>query len=446
MGPRRTLLLASLLVVALALAWAGGALLEPPAWAQSTQPPPVTPGSGATGETQPAVATAIPGTPTVTRTPTLTPTATSTLTALGAELVLAKAYLDGGDYAKAADGFAKVASVDRGNAEALAGLKAALEKQARATATAGAPSPTPQATPATPTPASNVAGSFAEKWSDFGGTALAALAVVLLVYVLARVLRWLFSWAREWWFTRGRPIFHRPPTRPGFVLGDFVNATGDAGFEGARIVAQAITQQLVGWNEAVQDELKNPLQIDGLASAGLAGFAAVWSQVFPPQRAYKATGILLGRPPGPYQLALERRDLRSNNVDASHAFEGTGDSPAQAFRELAMTAAFWLRDPSGTESAPALMETQTPVRKLTGAPETPPEPTPVQYAGEALKRLAVVRRQVNQGAVDHTTASRTLDEAQAGVDKLPAGSGLRRDLQSALDDLRRIVQPGRVGS
>jgi hypothetical protein len=387
-----------------------------------------------------ATPTAPTSTPTVTPTPSVTPSPTATFTALQARLVLGQAYLKGGDFANAAEIFSAVALEDRGNAEALAGLDAALKGQAAASATAAAP-PTVQATE-TPAPAAPAfAGTLLEQARVFGAAALALLLAVLIFYLLARALRWLLGWLREIWFTRVR----RPPVPPGLVIGELVNATGDEDSPASRTAAQALTGQLVIWNAGVPAGLQCSIQVDSLDRPGLAWLRALWGQVFPPRRAFKISGVLYGKQPGPYRLSLDRIDLRTNRIEASRTFESSAESPGQAFRELGTTAAFWVRDPLGMESAPALLELPARAPGLTGAARAAAQPTPTQIAGEALALLGQVRAQVTLGSVDYATAPHLLEGAQARVEQLPVGSVLRADLKSAVDDLWRQVQPGRLG-
>ena len=139
----------------------------------------------------PAAAELTPGTPAPTLTPAPTPTATPTFTALQNQLVLAQTYLDGKDFARVAALFAAVAEVDRGNAVALAGLKAALDGQG----VAAAPTPAPASPPepiAAPQPAVETAvSSVWSKLINYGSTVVASLFAVVLVYLLASALRWL---------------------------------------------------------------------------------------------------------------------------------------------------------------------------------------------------------------------------------------------------------------
>jgi hypothetical protein len=391
------------------------------------------------------VATATPTvptpTPTVTSTPTVTPSPTPTFTALQARLALGQVYLRGGDYGKAAEIFSTVALEDRGNAEALAGLNAALVGQASVTATAAAPPPTvePEVTPAPTGPA--FPSTLLDKAVALGAPALVLLMVVLLLYLFAKGLRWLLDWLREVWCTRIR----KPPSAPGLLIGELADATGEEESPVSRVVAQALTEQLVAWNAAVPAELCIPVQVDGLERPGTAWLRALWDQVFPARRAYKLTGVLSGKQPGPYRLSLDRLDLRSNRIDASHTFESSAEMPGQAFRELGMTAAFWARDPAGMEGTPGMLDMPARAPGLTGTARTGAQPTPAQIACEALKLLGQVRAQVKLASVDYPAAPHTLDEAQALVEQLPATAQLRADLQTAIDDLWRQVQPGRSG-
>ncbi len=427
-GREVILLLAGLLLVASLLS-----VCLPPALAQEATPD---------ASAAPAEATTTPAGPTptatATSTPTATPSPTPTFTALQARLALAQAYLRGGDYARAAEIFAAVALEDRGNAEALAGLDAALQGQAAATATAVAPPPTPEPTAAPAGPGYGAA--LAGKAGAALALAVAALVLATVLYLAARGLRWLLSALREVWFTRVR----RPPVRPGIIVGEFHGAPGEEGSQGSRVVAQALTEQLAAWNEAAAPGQENPILLDRLDTPGLAWLGALWHGITLPRRAYRVRGVLYGRHPGPYRLAADRIDLRSNRVDASRAFESSADAPAQAFRELGMAAAFWARDPVGMEGTPGLLEMPARAPGISGAARAEVGRTPIQIAAEALRLMGLVRAQVKAENVDYTTAPRALDEAQALIEQLPAAAALRHDLQTALDDLWRRVQPGRA--
>jgi hypothetical protein len=440
MRRRRTYILVSVLAVGLTLAAVGLAFPIWPVVAQDAIAQSTNVGTPPTGGTQAGVAPTTSATPTETRTPTLTPTPTPTFTARQAQLALAQAYLTGGDFGKAAEIFAAIATEDRGNAEALAGLDAALKGQIVATATAMAPLPTP---PASQTPAPSrpsLASVFVANWTVFAGVTLAALATVLLVYLSAKGLRWLLSSIRELWFVRVK----RSRVGPCLRVGPFVNATGDETFQGPKVVVQALIEQVMSWNEAVQEELISSVTVDSIEEAGIAWLAALWHRIFLPPRAYKVTGVLAGKQPGPYRLSVDRLDLRTDKVDASHSFEGNAETPAQAFRELATVAAFWVRDPVGSAASPGTMDVPVRVSGLSGTARAANVPTPIQLASEALQLMGMVRQQMRWGTADYSAAPQALSKAQALLDRLPQHSSLQRNLQSALDDLRHLVQPGAV--
>ena len=106
----------------------------------------VTPTGVAAAAATPKAAAATPAgpptdtpTPAPTRTPAPTPTATATLTELQNRLLLADTYLKAGQSAKATELYSAILAQERGQPEALAGLKKALEGQTALTATAAAP-------------------------------------------------------------------------------------------------------------------------------------------------------------------------------------------------------------------------------------------------------------------------------------------------------------------
>ena len=117
---------------------------------------------------------------------------------------------------RAAALFAAVAEVDRGNAVALAGLKAALDGQAAA----AAPTPAPTAPPApiaAPQPAAETAaGAVRSKLINYGSTVVAGLIAVVLVYLLASAFRWLLYGARELWLMRAGSGSIIPQSSPAF--------------------------------------------------------------------------------------------------------------------------------------------------------------------------------------------------------------------------------------
>jgi hypothetical protein len=368
------------------------------------------------------------GTPTPTRTPTIIPSPTPTFTALEARLALARAYLDGGDFQNAIAIYSAIALEDRGNPEALAGLNEALAAQAGATATAAAPAPTVAPPTPEPAPEPGFAETFAARLSSFTATALALGLAIGLAYVALRVVRWLAGWLRDLWLMRVRPLLGRPPVPPSIAVSEFVDATGQTDYVEPEIVASTIEETLVHWNAAVPPALATPVHTRPLDRAGLNWLGALWARVSPPPRTHLVTGLLLGQEPGPYCLSVERLDLRTNEVDASRTFESAGGPPAQAFRDMAAMAAYWLRDPHAMQASPELLASAT----AAGA------------ADAVVKLLIPVRQQALAKRVDYATAPRALDEAQALVNTLPAGSSLRDDLQAAVDDLRRQVQPGRA--
>lgn len=442
MSPRRTQLPALLLVAALILA----ALTIPlvPVLAQNapvtaTEPPPATLDAAPAGAAVTLTVTATPGTPTVTPTPTLTPTATPTFTALQAQSALAQAYLDGKDYAHAAALFAAIAELDRGNAEALAGLKAALDGQTAATATAVAPAPTPEP-PATPAPPTvTVLDAAWTKLSDYGSTVIAGLLAVALVYLLANALRWLLYWLREVWMTRVRVLFRRPAIQPGYLIGEFTNGLGEDGVHVPGIVTQALSEKLVLWNQLVQAREMPVEPAPTVDLGGMSWLKILWSWVLPPARGYRVTGALLQSPTGAYQLSIQRTDLGHNHVDMSTTLEKRGASPEAAFRALAGEAAKWLVTPADMEASAAVVRG---MRAQRGAGEEAISLTPSEIFDQALELLLPVRQQVNQGAIDYGFARRQLEDAEKLLSQLPEGSQLRRELQGIIADLRLAVPGG----
>ncbi len=432
MSPRRTHLQAWMLVAALILAIVALSAPLPALLAQDATPQ-------ATVEAVSETPTAA-GTPTPTSTPTLTPTPTPTLTALGARLVLAQTYLAGGDYGRAAAIFAEVAQEDRGNPEALAGLKAALDGQAAAQAAALPPTPAPEpaAAPPAPAPRETLASALGTKLREFVGTALAALAVVVLVYLLANAFRWVLQALRELWFTRGLPLLRRPAVQPGFLVGEFTNTLGEAGDNAARIVPLALAEKLIRWNQLVQAK-EVPVEPEPKLDLGGMGWLKIlWSWILPPPRGYKVTGALLKGPTGAYQLAIQRQALSSNSIDRSTTLEQRGASADDAFRKMAGEAAKWLVNPGDIEASQAIMRGMKATKDVGDAMQL----TPSEVFDQALELLLPVRQQVAAGAVDFADARNRLRLAEALLGQLPAGSSLRQDLQTVIADLRRSVPAG----
>ncbi len=241
----------------------------------------------------PAAADVTPGTPAATQTPAPTATATPTFTALQNQLVLAQTYLEGKDFARAAALFAAVAEMDRGNAEALAGLKAALDGQAIAAAPTQAPVATPEPIAAPSSATETAGGALWSKLRDYGSTVVAGLLVVLLVYLLANAFRWLLYGARELWLTRARPWFRYSAVQPGFLIGEFVNGLGADAGNLPSIVTQALVEKLMQWNQLVQAREIPVEPAPALDLGGMGWLKIMWTWILPPPRGYRVTGMLL---------------------------------------------------------------------------------------------------------------------------------------------------------
>ena len=381
----------------------------------------------------PAAATpAATGTPAPTRTPAPTPTATPTLTALQARLILAQTHLKSGDYARAAELFAAIANEDRGNPEALKGLQAALDGQTAARATAAAPQPTAAAT--APAPAPSFGDAVAEKTRDLGSAALVLLVLIVLLYVIGHGVRWLLFWGREVWLTRGLPLLGRPAVAPGYTIAEFTDAMGIAGLPAAEIVAQALREKLIAWNQLVHIR-ELPVESWPMLDLGGMGWVRIlWNWILPPERGYKVTGLLLNAETGAYVLAIERTALRNHNVERSRTFEAFGAAPEQTLRRLAGEAAKWLLAPADIEASEAVMAGV----RAAGAGATAPL-SASEVFDQALDLLLPVRQQFAQDAADFADARRRLREAESLLAHLPQGSVLRGELEAVLADLRRAA-------
>lgn len=383
-------------------------------------------------------------TPTVTPTPTPTPTATPTLTARQGVLVLAQTYLEAGAYARAAELYAAIATQVPGDADALAGLKAALDAQGAATATAAAPPPTP--VPPTATPALTFGRAFGRQLGDFTGTALAGLLLILLVYLLAQVIRWLLIEAREFWWTKAvvKLGLRKEPVLPAFYVGEFTDATQDKEFPGAKVVVQVLTQVLVEWHQVVRPDAPPAVEpAPALELGGMAWIKVLWGWIIPPPRGYKVTGTLLGKPAGPYQLSLSRANLARNRVDGSRIFGpqgGSGVAPEAAIRALATEARPWLIDPLDAAAAETVMRSAWLAKGRVGTLRLPGE-----IVEEVVNELLPVRQQVQSEMIDYPDARSRLQRAEDLLTGLPETSTLRGELQRAIADLRRSVQPGTAG-
>lgn len=433
MSPRRTHTLAWLpaapLILALVLI-----LSAAPSLAQDATPAPTE--AGAPSGTPAAPET--PGTPTPTSTPTLTPTATPTMTELQSRMTMAQTYLAGKDYDQAALLFAEIAEEDRGNPEALAGLQAALDGRANQMATMIAPHPTAAPTQAPPpAPEPTLGDALSARLREFLGAALAAVVLVVLVYLLANVIRWLLQSLREIWYLHLLPLFKRPAVAPGYLLGEFANGLGDAGANAAAIVPLAMTERLLAWNQLVQAR-EVPVEPEPKLDLGGMGWLKIlWNWILPGPRGYRITGMLMKNNDGVYQLTVQRTGLARNSVDRGATFEKPGVSPDSAFRAMAGEAAKWLVNPEDIEASQAILDG---MRAMRGVEEST-QVTPSEIFDLVLERLLPVRHQVNQGAIDYGDARQRLRDAEAMLAQLPSGSGLRRDVEAIIADLRRSV-PG----
>ncbi|MGQ9490710.1 MAG: hypothetical protein ACUVS6_08345 [Anaerolineae bacterium] len=389
--------------------------------------------------TPPAVTQPITDTVTPTPTPTLTPTATPTLTALQTKLTLAQTYLAGKEYDRAAELFAEVAEEDRGNAEALAGLKAALDGRAMMFATMVAPPPTPQPTPVPPPlPTPTLDKTIGARLQDYLGTTLAALVLVVLIYLLANAIRSALIAGREFWYLHVLPLLNRPAVAPGFLIGEFTNSLGDAGANAARVVPLAITEKLLAWNQLVQAK-EVPVEPEPrLDLGGMSWLKVLWSWILPPPRGYKVTGTLMMNDQGLYQLAVQRTSLSRNIVDRSATFERPGASPDVVYRALAGEAAKWLVNPTDMEGSQAIADGMRAVKGSGAAALL----TPSEIFDQALALLLPVRQQANAGAIDYVEARSRLRAAEGLVGRQPASAGVGPGLDKVIADLRRFVPAG----
>ena len=378
-------------------------------------------------------------TPAPTRTPAPTPTATATLTELQNRLLLADTYLKAGQSAKAAELYTAILAQERGQPEALAGLKKALEGQTALTATAAAPRPT--AAPATPAPPSGpgFGSTLLTKTGDAVATVLPFLLIVLSLYVLSQALRWIMFAVREFYYLRLFPFFRRPAQARPFLIGEFTNGTGMQGFSGASVVTQRITEKLLAWNQLVQAreiaiEPAPPVEL-----GSMAWIKVLWTWLVPPPRAYKIDGALLGNQPGAYRLMIRRTDLSTNSVDASYTFETNAEVSEVAFQGMAELVAKWLCYPRDIEASAAVTRGMRATES--GAAEAAPSSASDIYDA-VLNLLLPVRQQISQDAVDYADARERLRQANGLLQDLPDGSRLHADLKAVIADLSRSVPGG----
>ena len=282
-------------------------------------------------------------------------------------------------------------------------------------------------------------GALSSKLLDYGSTVVAALLVVVLVYLLANAFRWLLYGLREYWLTRGRPLLRRPAVQPGFLIGEFVNGLGADGVNVPGIVAQALVEKLMQWNQLVHAKEIPVEPAPALDLGGMGWLKIMWTWILPPARGYKVTGMLTQSPTGAYQLSVQRTALAHNRVDLSKTLEKRGASPDIAFRSMANEIAKWLVTPADMAASDAVVRG---MRAMRGVAEEAAVLTPSEIYDQAMELLMPVRQQVNQGAIDFNSARKQLADAEQLLTQLPDGSQLRSDLQDVIADLRKSVPAG----
>jgi hypothetical protein len=374
--------------------------------------------------------------PAPTRTPAPTPTATATLTELQNRLLLADTYLKAGQSAKAAELYSAILAQERGQPEALAGLKKALEGQTALTATAAAPRPT--AAPVTPAPPSGpgFGSTLLTKTVDAVATVLPFLLIVLALYVLSQALRWIMFAVREFYYLKLFPFFRRPAQARPFLIGEFTDGTGMQGFPGGRLVTQRISEKLLAWNQLIQAREIAIEPAPPLDLGSMAWIRVLWTWLVPPSRAYKIDGALLGNHTGDYRLMVRRTDLSRNSVDASCTFDTTVDVPEIAFQAMAELAVKWLCYPRDIE-ANAAVARGIRAAEASGVDAAPSSASDIYDA--VLNLLLPVRQQISQDAVDYADARERLRQANGLLRDLPDGSSLCADLKVVIADLSRSV-------
>jgi hypothetical protein len=344
-----------------------------------------------------------------------------------ARLVLAQIYLSGGDYAEAVRLFAAVIEQDPTNSEALAGLDAALAARVAATASA-----TAAALSATGTPEPTVDALFWRKWNDFAATTAAGVLLLFGLYLLAQCFRWVLTGLRELWLMRLIRLFGQPARHPGFIIGDFSDHTGLAGFSGTQIVAQTLTEKLLAWNQLVRTKEVQVIPTQVVDVAGMSWIRVLWTWLVPPPRGWRVLGGLLRDEMGNDQLTIQRVQLGSNRVDSSQTFESCNNSPEESFRAMANEAAKWLLNPREMEASAAAV--RAPADHFNAGPQTASE-----IFDESLRILLPLRQQARQGLMVRSDAQQRLKDAQTMVGRLPNRSPLRRDLNGVIKDLQRRV-------
>jgi hypothetical protein len=350
---------------------------------------------------------------------------------------LADAYLKAGQSAKAVELYSAILAQERGQPEALAGLKKALEGQAAMTATAVAPRLT--VAPASPAPPAgpSFGSTFLSKIGDAAATVMPFLLVVLALYILSQALRWVIFALREFYYLKVFPFFRRPAQARPYLLGEFADSTGIQGFPGARIVTQRIIEKMLAWNQLIQARETAVEPAPPVELGSMAWIKVLWSWLLPPPRAYRIEGVLMGNQPGAYRLMIRRTDLSTNHVDASHTFESAGaGAPEPAFQALAELAAKWLCYPREIEAAPATP--RVPLTADAASAEGAPASAAEVYDA-ALGLLLPVRQQADQGSIDYPDARERVRQANGLLRGLPDGSRLSADLKAVIADLNRLT-------
>ena len=268
---------------------------------------------------------------------------------------------------------------------------------------------------------------------------IAALFVVVLVYLLANAFRWLLYGLREYWLTRGRSLLRRSTVQPGFLIGEFVNGLGADGVNVPAIVTQALVEKLMQWNQLVHAKEIPVEPAPALDLGGMGWLKILWNWILPPARGYKVTGMLTQSSTGDYQLSVQRTALAQNRVDLSKTLEKRGASPDIAFRSMANEIAKWLVTPADMAASEAVVRG---MRAMRGVAEEATVLTPSEIYDQAVELLMPVRQQVNQGAIDFNSGRKHLADAEQLLTQLPDGSQLRSDLQDVIADLRKSVPAG----
>jgi hypothetical protein len=264
---------------------------------------------------------------------------------------------------------------------------------------------------------------------------LAAVAVLVMLYFLAALLRWSLAALRELWYVHILPLLNRPAVPPGILIGEFDNVMGGDAVGVVRIVPLAMTEKLIAWNRLVQDKQIPVEMAPDLELGPMAWIKVLWRWILPPPRGYRVSGALLNGPAGAFQLAVQRTDLGRNSIDRSTTFEQRSPSVEEAFRLMAGEAAKWLIEPADIEADQAVAAARR------GAGEGAVLSASDVF-DQALDLLLPVRQQVDQGFVDFPDARRRLRQAEAMVAQLPNASELHAELMRVITGLHKAVPAG----